>query len=66
VRTNIIIDDHLLKETFPVSRSKTKKEVIHEALRELIRSRKRKDLTDLAGRISFYPEYNHKTLRKTR
>lgn len=66
MRTNIVIDDHLLKEAFSVSQSKTKKEIIHEALRELIRLRKRKDLTDLAGRLSFYPCYNHKTLRKTR
>jgi Arc/MetJ family transcription regulator len=66
VRTNIVIDDLLLEEAFSVSQSKTKKEVIHEALRELIRLRKRKDLTDLAGRISFHPGYNHKTLRKTR
>lgn len=64
MRTNIIMDDHLLKEAFPVSQNKTKKEVIHEALRELIRSRKRKDLTDLAGGFSFYPGYSHKTLRK--
>ena len=66
MRTNIVIDDLLLEEAFSVSQCKTKKEVIHEALRELIRLRKRKDLTELAGRISFYPGYNHKTLRKTR
>ena len=66
MRTNIVIDDLLLEEAFSVSQSKTKKEVIHEALRELIRLRKRKDLTELTGRLSFYPGYNHKTLRKTR
>ena len=53
MRTNIVIDDQLLEEAFSVSRSKTKKEIIHEALRELIRLKKRKDLTDLAGRIFF-------------
>jgi Arc/MetJ family transcription regulator len=66
VRTNIVIDDALLKEAFSVSQSKTKKEVIHEALKEFIRLRKKKDLTALAGRISFYPGYDHKTLRKVR
>ncbi len=65
MRTNIIIDDLLLEEAFSVSQSKTKKEIIHEALREMIRLRKRKDLTELAGRISFYPGFSHKTLRKT-
>ena len=42
VRTNIVIDDKLLKEAFSVSMAKTKKDLIHEALRELIRFRKRK------------------------
>lgn len=66
MRTNIVIDDALLEEAFSVSQSKTKKEVIHEALKEFIRLRKRKDLTALAGRISFYPEFDHKALRKVR
>ena len=66
MRTNIVIDDSLMEEAFSVSQSKTKKEIIHEALRELIRLKKRKDLTDLAGRISFYPGFDHKTLRKIR
>jgi Arc/MetJ family transcription regulator len=66
VRTDIVIDDLLWEEAFSVSQAKTKKEIIHEALRKLIRLRKRKDLTGLAGRISFCPGYDHKTLRKTR
>ncbi len=66
MRINIVIDDRLLEEAFSVSRSRTNEEIIHEALRELIRLRKRKDLTELAGRISFYPGYDHKHLRKTR
>ena len=66
MRTNIVIDDVLMEEAFSVSQSKTKKEIIHEALKELIRLKKRKDLTDLAGRISFYPGFDHKALRKIR
>jgi Arc/MetJ family transcription regulator len=66
MRTNIVIDDALIEEAFAVSEAKTKKDLIHEALRELIRVRKRKDLTELAGRIRFHEGYNHKTLRKTR
>jgi Arc/MetJ family transcription regulator len=66
MRTNIVIDDELMKEAFTVSRAKTKKELIHEALQELIRVKKRKDLTELSGRISFYPGFDHKELRKPR
>lgn len=66
MRTNIVIDDALLKEAFSFSQSKTKKDIIHEALREFIRLKRKKDLTDLAGRISFYPGFDHKVVRKTR
>ncbi len=40
MRTNIVIDDELMKEAFSVSRAKTKKDLIHEALREMIRLKK--------------------------
>lgn len=64
MRTNIDIDDALLEEAFSISRARTKKDLVHEALRELIRIRKRKDMTELAGSIEFYEGYDHKKLRK--
>ena len=64
MRTNIVIDDNLLNEAFTVSKAKTKKILIHEALRELIRLIKRKDLTELAGAIEFYEGFDHNKLRK--
>ena len=66
MRTNIVIDDALLAEAFAVSQAKTKKELVHEALRELVRLRKRKDLTELAGKIQFHKGFDHKKLRKIR
>lgn len=66
MRTNIVIDDGLIQEAFAVSQARTKKDLIHEALREFIRLKKKKDLTELAGRIAFHPGYDHKALRKTR
>ena len=63
MRTNIDIDDKLLKEAFSVSAARTKKDLIHEALREFIRLKKRKDLTKLAGSIEFYEGFDHKNLR---
>ena len=66
MRTNIIIDDELLEQAFSVSRARTKKDLVHEALRELIRLRKRKDMTELAGSIEFHQGYDHKKLRKMR
>ena len=66
MRTNIVIDDDLLEEAFSVSSARTKKDLIHEALAEYIRLKKRKDLTELAGAIKFHKNYNHKKLRKLR
>jgi len=66
MRTNIVLDDDLIREAFAVSKAKTKKELVHEALRELVHLRKRKDLTELAGSIQFHKGYDHKKLRKTK
>ncbi len=66
MRTNIVIDDDLLDEAFSLSRIRTKKELIHEALKEFIRLRQRKDLTELAGAIKFHKGFDHKKLRKMR
>lgn len=66
MRTNIDIDDELLAQAFSVSHLRTKKELVHEALREFIRLKRRKDLTELAGFIRFHEGYDHKQLRQTR
>ena len=66
MRTNIVIDDKLLNEAFSVSNAKTKKDLIHEALTEFIRLKRRKDLAELAGVVSFDKNYDHKKLRKLR
>ncbi len=66
MRTNIVIDDALLADAFAVSQAKTKKDLVHEALSELVRLRKRKDLTELAGKIQFHKGFDHKKLRKIR
>ena len=55
--TNIEIEDALLEEAFSFSKAKTKKDLIHEALTEFIRHKKRKDLTELAGHIRFRKNY---------
>lgn len=66
MRTKIVIDEKLLREAFSVSEAKTKKDLIHEALRVLISFKKRRDLTELAGKIEFREDYNYKTMRKVR
>jgi len=63
MRTNIVLDDNLVRKAMKLSRAKTKKEVINQALRELVESRKRLNLMDLAGKIEFSKDYNYKALR---
>jgi Arc/MetJ family transcription regulator len=64
MRTNIVLDDDIVKAAFRYSKAKTKKELIHEALKELIISRQRLDFTELKGKVAFRTDYDYKKLRK--
>jgi len=63
MRTNIVLDESLVKEAMRLSRTKTKKELVNQALKEFVENRKRLNLMDLAGKIEFAKEYNYKALR---
>lgn len=66
MRTNIVLDDKLVEEAFSVTGLRTKKELVHLALSELVRARRKKDLLDLAGQIRFRRDYDHKSMREMR
>ena len=66
MRTNVMLDDSLIEEALKVSRAKTKKEVIHEALKEFVENRKRLNLLDLSGKIKFAEEYDYKAMRESK
>jgi Arc/MetJ family transcription regulator len=63
MRTNIVLDESLVKEAMRLSRTKTKKELVHQALKEFVENRKRLNLMDLAGKIEFAKDYNYKAQR---
>lgn len=63
MRTNIDLEDKLVEEAFSLTGLRTKKELVHLALRELINSRKKKNLFDLSGKIQFSDDYDYKKLR---
>jgi len=50
MRTNIILEDSL-------------RELIHQALEEFVKNRRRRNLLDLAGKIEFAEGYDYKSLR---
>ena len=66
MRTNIEIDEDTMKQAFYVSDYKTKKEIVAQALKEFVRNRTRKDLTDLRGKIKFADGYDYKAAREGR
>jgi Arc/MetJ family transcription regulator len=64
MRTNVVLDDQLVAEALKSSGLKTKKDVIHLALKEFVESRRRLNLLDLAGKIEFVEGYDYKALRE--
>ena len=52
-RTNIDLDDRLVEEGMRAFKCKTKKELIHLALKELLKTEKRKELLKLRGKLKW-------------
>jgi Arc/MetJ family transcription regulator len=64
MRTNIEISDETMKEALLISGFRTKREVVEQALKEFIRSRSRKNLADIRGKIQFSDGYDYKAARE--
>lgn len=64
MRTNIVIDDALMKEAMSLSRLRTKRVVVHKALEEYVLSLKKKDLREIQGKIHLADGYNYKKMRE--
>jgi len=63
MRTNIVLDDELVKEAFRYAPVKTKRELVDLALREFVAARKRRDMRDLLGKVRLDPNYDYKKAR---
>jgi len=50
------LDESLLKEAFQLTNLTTQEELMNLALQEFVRSRRKKNLLDLAGQIQFAPD----------
>lgn len=66
MRTNIVLDESLVNEAMRLTQARSKRELVHLALRELVRAKKKKNLMDLAGRVQLAEGYDHKQARKMR
>ena len=66
MRTNIVLDDALVRRAMKLTGARTKREVVHVALANLVESRSRRNLLELAGTLDFAPGFDHKALRGSR
>jgi Arc/MetJ family transcription regulator len=66
MRTNIVLDEELVAEAFRVTDARTKRELVHMALEELVRVRRKRNLAELAGRIELRDDFDHKAMRDVR
>ena len=58
MRTNIVIDDKLMRDTLLVTGLKTKREVVEEALRTLLRLKRQARIRRLRGRLDWRGDLN--------
>ena len=56
MRTNVVIDDELMAEALATTGLGTKKAVIEEALRTLVRLRKQEQVRSLRGKLQWEGE----------
>lgn len=63
MRTNIVLDDKLIKDAMRVAGVKTKREAVDVALRQFVRGKSRKDVRDLVGQNLIDPAYDIRKLR---
>jgi Arc/MetJ family transcription regulator len=53
MRTNIVIDDKLMKETLRLTGLKTKREAVELGLRTVVRLRKQDDIRRFRGKLKW-------------
>jgi Arc/MetJ family transcription regulator len=64
MRTNIELDEKLVKEGLKLTHQKTKKDLVNYALRELVVKLRRKKLLELEGKVEW--EGNLEEMRRNR
>jgi Arc/MetJ family transcription regulator len=63
MRTNIVLDDQLVKQALKLAKVKTKREVVHVALKEFVESRRRLKILEMFGSDGIDPSYDYKSAR---
>ena len=63
-RTNIVLDEDLVREALRYAGGGSRRELVDRALREFVDSHKRRDVRELRGKVHLRPDYDHKRLRE--
>ena len=63
MRTNIVLDDRLVKDAMKLTGAKSKREVVDIALRRLVKQNRQKDILDLVGQNLIDPDYDIRKIR---
>lgn len=53
MRTTIVINDQLMNEAFAISGLKTKKEIVEEALKVLIKMKRQSSIRSFRGKLNW-------------
>ena len=62
-RTNIVIDDKIMKQAMKATGAKTKREAVDIALRQIVRKAQRLNVLDLVGKDLIDPGYDVRVAR---
>ena len=58
MRTNIVIDDKLMRDTLRATGLKTKREAVEQAMRTLLRLRRQEEIRGLRGKLHWQGDLN--------
>ncbi|KAF3982125.1 MAG: type II toxin-antitoxin system VapB family antitoxin [Methylococcales symbiont of Hymedesmia sp. n. MRB-2018] len=64
MRTNIVIDDQLMVNALKASRLKTKKDVVEQGLKLLIKLSKQQAIRDIRGKVAWEGDLDEMRGRK--
>lgn len=62
-RTNIVIDDKLMKDAMKTAGARTKREAVEIALRDFVLKGRRKNVLELVGKGMIDPDYDVRIAR---
>lgn len=62
-RTNVVLDDKLVRDAMKATGAKTKREVLTRGLQELVRLNAQTKLLELRGSGALDPKYDYKKAR---